>query len=220
MPNEVEAYERFTARGHPPTILKYYGIHEEEPHGIILELAEKASLYKYLWIHYGRLDISPSSADLLRWAKQAAEGLAFAHSCGVFHSDIHCTNFFLDKDLNLKVGDFAGASLDGGRSWSFYRRDHMLPGTDGDNISIVSEIFALGSALYSMVMMDDVFPELHYEKDKEEIRRRFLEKEFPDTSAFPVLGEVVRKCWLLKYESMNDVESDIDAEIEKFNRLP
>jgi serine/threonine protein kinase len=80
----------------------------------------------------------------------------FAHSCGVSHFDIHYVNFLLDKNLDLKVADFAGASIDGGKSWSFYRITHQLPDADGKDrqymkITVASEIFTLDSAPYYMV---------------------------------------------------------------------
>jgi hypothetical protein len=51
-PVEVEAYERFTARGHPATILKYYGLDKDHPAGIVLELTENGNLYKCLWDNF------------------------------------------------------------------------------------------------------------------------------------------------------------------------
>jgi serine/threonine protein kinase len=215
-PVEVQAYERFTACGHPATILKYYGLDKDDPTGIVLELAENGSLHDYLWDSkiFGN---SPSRDTLYRWARQAAEALAFAHSCGVFHSDIHCVNFLLDENLDLKVADFAGASIDGGTSWSSYRLTHRLFDAEGNDnprmgITTATEIFGLGSALYYMVTGHDLFPELDYTRDRAEIVRRLQERKFPDTSELPVLGSVITKCWNLQYYSMADVIEGIDAE--------
>ena len=213
---EVEAYERFSTRGHPATILKYYGIDENDPSGLVLELAEKGTLHKYVWDSriYGNI---PSRNTVYRWARQAAEGLEFAHSCGVLHSDIHCVNFLLDEDLDLKVADFAGASISGGKSWSFYRLTHRLFEADEKDskqmeITVKSEIFALGSALYNMVTGHDLFPELDYKRDRLEIIRLLREKQLPDTNELPILGSVITKCWNLEYESMTDVIGGIEAE--------
>ena len=219
-PAEVEAYERFTARGHPASILKYYGIDKDDPTGIVLELAENGNVYNYLW-DSKILGNSPSQDILYRWARQAAEALGFAHSCGVMHSDIHCVNLLLDENLNLKVADFAGASIDGGVSWSSYRLTHRLFVTEGKDsprmeINQASEIFGLGSALYNMVAGHDLFPELDYTSDEANIVRRIREREFPDTSELPVLASVITKCWNLEYDSMADVIEGIDAESREF----
>jgi serine/threonine protein kinase len=219
-PAEREAYERFTAReGQPSSILRYYGVDKVQPAGIILDLAENGNLHSYLWDRK-RHNKPPSQEQLYRWARQAAEGLQFAHSCGVFHSDIHCVNFLLDENFDLKVADFAGASIDGGKSWSFYRRTHRLfgpegeeTGGDGMKITVASEIFGFGSALYNMVAGRDVFsPELDYEDHREEIIKRIQEKRFPDTSELPILGPVISKCWNQEYVSMDDVIEGIDGE--------
>ena len=131
-----------------------------------------------------------------RWASQAAEALEFAHTVGVYNSDIHLLNFFLDGNLDLKVGDWAGASIDGWPSQSSYRLRHRLFDSDGRDVSRVEgisakkEIFALGTALYCMVAGHDPWPELREPEDREEIKKRIQEKEFPDTSILPVLGDV------------------------------
>lgn len=126
-------------------------------------------------------------------------------------------NFLLDKNLDLKVADFAGASIDRENSWSFYRITHRLPHTDGKDrphmkIATTSEIFALGSALYYMVTGHDIFPELDHGLDRAEIIECLRERKFPDTSELPVLRSVITKCWNLEYDYIADVIEDIDAE--------
>lgn len=62
--------------------------------------------------------LSKSPEHLRRkWAKQAAEALAFIHDKGVIHSDIHPNNLLLDEHLDIQLCDFAGSlfgALDGG----------------------------------------------------------------------------------------------------------
>lgn len=217
-PVEREAYERFSAHNTPTSILRYYGVHDTLRAGIVLELAEKGSLHNYRWEQKHIHNADPDIELIYRWARQATEALAFAHSLGVYNSDIHCINFFLDKDLNLKVGDWAGASIDGSRSQSSYRLRHRLidaSGTDvarATGISAVTEVFALGTALYFIVTCQDPWPELRQPEDDEEIRKRIREKDFPDTSALPVLGDVISKCWNVDYASMAEVQNAIEAD--------
>ncbi|KAF2808635.1 kinase-like protein [Mytilinidion resinicola] len=162
----------------------------------------------------------PPPEHIYRWARQAAEALSFAHSCGVLHADIHCSNFLLDSNLDLKVADFAGASIDGSRSWSCYRYSHRLfePGDDdcnkgkGMKITVQSEIFALGSAMYAMIQGHDPFVELEHANDWAEVRRRIQKREMPDTSCLPILAEVIRKCWNLEYATMREVLDAIEAD--------
>jgi serine/threonine protein kinase len=216
-PAEVAAYERFMARDHPSSILKYYGVDKNHPDSIVLELAANGNFLKYRLDHIQFGDPAPAPETFCRWASQAAEGLAFAHSCNVLHSDIHCVNFFLDENLNLKVADFAGASIDGGRSYSTYRLTHRLFDWDGNDmpskkITVACEIFAFGSALYTMVAGHDLFPELDQSHDREEIVQLLQKRMFPDTKTLPALGPVIRKCWNLVFLSMNEVQEAIEAE--------
>lgn len=221
-PVERAAYERFVSHDHPPSILKYYGVHPEIPAGLILGLAEKGNVLEYLWNQTQRGHPRPSDEVLCRWARQAAEALEFAHSVGVMNSDIHCINFFLDQDLNLKVGDWAGASIDGSRSRSSYRLRHVLFDTSGfqvarsTGITVHTEIFALGTALYYMIASQNLWPELREPADAAEIKQRLARQDFPDTGELPVLGDVVRKCWHVEFESMTEVRVAVEAE-ERLN---
>ncbi|KAI1612570.1 kinase-like domain-containing protein [Exophiala viscosa] len=216
---ETKVYERFTSvsEAPPSSILKHYGQHSNIPNSIILEHAGQGSLWEWLWRarEFGQL---PTPPILYRWARQAAEALAFAHRCGIFHSDIHVINFLLDGDSNLKVADWAGASINGGHSLSRYRRDHTLPGTTGDNISVASEIFAFGMALYNMITIEEPYPGLHHEHDKDELKRRLAKKEFPDATKLVVLGQVIRGCWNLQYSSMEEVLESIVGNSNAFSR--
>lgn len=217
-PVERAAYERFTAHNHPSSILKYYGIHKCIPAGITLEFAKHGDLHDYLWQRKHTGNASPENAILCRWARQAVEALEFAHSLGVYNADIHCINLFLDRDLNLKVGDWAGASIDGSTSRSSYRLRHRLFNADSTDvprstgITATTEIFALGTALYYMVAGHDPWPELREPEDREEIKKRIGEKDFPDTSGLPVLADIISKCWHVEFTSMTEVRHAIDAE--------
>jgi serine/threonine protein kinase len=81
---------------------------------------------------------------LLHWAQQAAEALQFIHANGVCHGDISCTNFFVDKSLDLKVGDFTSSS-----TGSFVTPQLLQ-----------DDILDYGSALYEMAMGHVPFPDL------------------------------------------------------------
>ncbi|CAC9889589.1 unnamed protein product, partial [Aureobasidium pullulans] len=89
--------------------------------------------------------------------RTTVQALQFAHGLGVLHLDIHCLNFFLTRDLDLK----ASASVDGEKSYCSYRYSYRLFGADGTDIvaessvSVDTEIFALGTALYVMIAREE-----------------------------------------------------------------
>ena len=216
-PVEKAAYERFATRPQPSSILTYYGVHPSIPAGIVLELVDNNNLYTRRKERKLFGQACPDKALLYRWADQAAEALEFAHSVGVYNSDVHCLNFFLDRNWNLKVGDWAGASIGGSRPQSVYRLRHSLFYEDGTNvsksigISAATEIFALGTALYYMIMGHEPWPELREPEDLQEIKRRICARNFPDTSQLPALGCVISKCWHVQFVSMTEVRRAIDA---------
>ena len=155
---------------------------------------------------------SPQPDVLLRWARQAAQALLFSHKNGVLHGDISCTNFFLDRHGNLKLGDFAGSSIDGSLSLVCYSSTHILPDplyfssvADGVAISTESEIFAFGSALYEMVTGSVPYADLA----EEEVERLYILKTFPETTGL-VLGRVISNCWRVEYKNMSDVLMSIE----------
>ena len=76
---------------------------------LTMEYLENGDLREYIRLHSQEL----TTELRLRWAKQAADGIAVLHSAGVVHCDISPRNFLLDLDLNLKISDFGGSSLFG-----------------------------------------------------------------------------------------------------------
>lgn len=52
------------------------------------------------------------------------------------------------------------------------------------------------------------FPELHSVMDDETIEARFVAKQFPDVYTISG-GEIIRKCWLQRYEAANECLADL-----------
>jgi serine/threonine protein kinase len=179
LPTEQEAYERFSSHDPPLSLLSYHGLHDE-----ILEYAELGNLHD--WLLQGNV---PSKELLFKWAYQAAEALEFAHGLGVLHADIHCLNFFLTKTLDLKVGDWGGASIDGVKSHCSYRYSHRMFGLDGTDIPAEKGIWTATEM---------------------KIRERIVNRQFPDTEELGILGGIVTKCWNGGFDSMTDVKRAIE----------
>jgi serine/threonine protein kinase len=203
---EVKVYERLerTRRESCPTILQYHGRSEQ---GIILEYAENGSLRDHL-----RTADTPSKTLLLRWAGQAAQALVFCHANAVLHRDINCSNFFLDEEQNLKLGDFAGSSIDNSPATICYSTAHQLPTLDSSSesedviITKETEIFAFGSALYEMTTGSPPYED----KSDSEVERLFLSRKFPEDCDATILGSVITRCWNVEFNSMDEVLKSIE----------
>ncbi|KEQ64433.1 kinase-like protein, partial [Aureobasidium melanogenum CBS 110374] len=158
----------------------------------------------------------PSEALLYKWTLQTAEALCFAHRLGILHSDIHPLNFLLSGNLDLKVGDWGGASVDGSPSHCSYRYRYRLftpNGTDfvkENGVSPATEIFAFGMAVYAIVSGKPIWPELEEPRDWEEIKKRIVKRRFPDTKGLKILGDVVKGCWSGRFNSMEEVRVAIE----------
>ena len=119
------------------------------------------------------------------------------------NSDIHCVNIFLNRDLNLKVGDWAGASIGGSPSPCSYRLRHRIFAADGTDVprstgvNPSTDTFAFGTALDCMVPGHDPWPELQEPEDREEIKQRICEKRFPHVGDVPTLSNVMANAGML-----------------------
>ncbi|RSL41363.1 hypothetical protein CEP53_012795, partial [Fusarium sp. AF-6] len=148
----------------------------------------------------------------LKWALQAAEGLAFIHSNHVVHCDLSTGNLLLDSALNIKIGDFEGIllhpdgtiALDGGAR---YNTLSSMPRDDQDHCDYQTDRFTLGTAIYSIITGQRLFPDLDPVEEDTEVQRRFKAGDFPilpDERG----GQIIRKCWMGEYESSTHIVHD------------
>lgn len=86
------------------------------------------------------------------------ETVVILHSSSILHADLSCSNFFLDQNLDIKGGDFAGSPIDGEKALVCYETRSSHPGLVG--VTCESEIFALGSCLYEVMAGFKSYPEL------------------------------------------------------------
>jgi serine/threonine-protein kinase len=107
-----------------------------------------------------RLESGPalSISDVLRWTRQTAEALAYAHAHDVVHRDVKPSNILIDAADQVKVTDFGIAKL-GGQSTELtiagsvmgspqYLSPEQIRGEDLDGRS---DVFSLGVVLYELL---------------------------------------------------------------------
>lgn len=96
--------------------------------------------------------------EALRIARQAAEGLDFAHRQGVIHRDVKPSNVLLDEEGRVKVSDFgiaklAGQSTELTMTGSVVGSPHYLSPEQirGEELDGRSDLFSLGVLLYELL---------------------------------------------------------------------
>ncbi|KAH8707024.1 kinase-like domain-containing protein [Phaeosphaeriaceae sp. PMI808] len=203
---ERAIYERFEEYGSHLGLLQYFGAFES---GLRLEFASNYGLRKYIQDDEGRITFE----QRLQWCEQIANALAFAHSKGVIHGDLEWANIFLDNELNAKVADFAGSSLDGSPLLIAVTASHRY---SGPLLSKQADIFALGSTIYEVTCGQVPYAGL---TDKE-IRDLFQESKFPETQQLGPIGHVIADCWRGKYRNADKVATSIAAIRSSSNSRP
>lgn len=187
---EKRVYERFDECGGHPGLLKYYGVHDNS---IRLQYAPKHDLRSYLQQNGKAIP----SRQRQQWALQIAETLVFIHQAGVIHGDLTCNNILLDKELNAKIADFSGSSVDISSSPLLVHvtASHAHPVYTG---SAKGDLFALGSLLFEIMTGKSPYDTL----TDEEIEERYSRGEFPKIDdSLGLIGEVIRGCWKGIYDS-------------------
>jgi serine/threonine protein kinase len=187
-------------------IIEFKGKHQD---GLLLEYAPSGSLETYI----RETDITKE--EKIRFAKETAEGVAYAHGKNIIICDINVRNVLLDTERRVKLCDFQGRLLgsdgkvicDGGASEN---AESFMPRENKDSADVKTDIFALGSTIYHIATGHRLFPQLDTIDDEAEFLRRFREGQFPRLET-ELGGEIVRKCWECRYSSASEVVADLDV---------
>ncbi|KAL4898873.1 hypothetical protein BDW74DRAFT_184297 [Aspergillus multicolor] len=152
---------------------------------LTIEYQEHGSLRRYFRKNKGRI----TQEQRLRWALQAAEGIAALNSVDVIHCDVSPLNVLLDHNLDLKVADFGGSSVSGSEpsriaEARFRDYDCTCPPRVGD------DTFALGSLLY--FIMTGRYP--YEDRGSNEVQDLYASESFSDLSNI-TCGSIISRCW-------------------------
>lgn len=78
-----------------------------------------------------------------------------------------------------------------------------MPRYNCDHADVKSDFFAVGPAIFNILVGSEVFPGLDHFHDEDEIERRFEEGEFPTDKH--VCDFITSKCWQGEYGSRDEV---------------
>lgn len=152
---------RNQARLKHPNIVSVYGfVEEKDLLGIAMEFIEGETIESMI-SDFHKLDLQFSINILL----QVLSGIEYAHSQGFIHRDLKPSNLIVDENGNAKIMDF-------GISKSFDEIEKLTqfnarPGTllymspeqlSGDEVTVKSDLYALGITLYEMLSGNHPYP--------------------------------------------------------------
>jgi len=138
-----------------PNIIPIYYIGQEQVRGaplhyIVMEFVEGGDLDSVL---AGEAIALPQR---LRWMRQIADGLAYAHHQGVIHRDLKLRNVFLARSQNVKIGDFGLAKAMGSETKTIVKGlgtpAYVAPEQiQGRSTTVRTDIYSLGVMYYQML---------------------------------------------------------------------
>ncbi|KAH8427407.1 uncharacterized protein LDX57_005122 [Aspergillus melleus] len=166
------------------------------------------------------------SPDLqAKWFQQIIEAVAVIHRYGIIHSDLALRQFFVDDDLNVRLGDFNSSQYPGHLALGYEKASHCLPRDYEMPNTVASDLFALGSTLYELIVGSPPYQELYPIESQDvlqssdhavirarvqrqhladaEVEERFRNQLYPDVSGL-LGGEVILACWRGEFSSAEE----------------
>ncbi|KAF1840129.1 kinase-like protein [Cucurbitaria berberidis CBS 394.84] len=137
----------------------------------------------------------------LDWIQTALRSIQYIHSKGVLQADISARNFLVADDLSLCLCDFSGSMI--GARKNLVRpetRYEKFEGTEPVDISVRTEIFAVGSLIYEISTGKRPYDEL----EDGEVEHLFRQGVFPTTSSL-YFGGIINNCWLGHYKTVAEI---------------
>jgi serine/threonine protein kinase len=217
---EAQAYERI---GHHPGLIGYFGTTVDSDGLIVLKLehAQYGSIPQF-WRKY---ELSPVHLRI-RWLLQVAKGIAHMHSKGVIHGNLTPGNILIMANLDAKLCDLAGCSINGSslRTWGlppFYplptRRDlHYLP-----YFGVKDDIFAFGTVILSVITARYPYLDVSLEQKKKLFadRDHLVLPPVPET-VDPRLAKIITGCWKGDYKRADKLVAAFEHLAAELNEKP
>ena len=157
-----------------------------------------------------------------RWAKQAAEGLAYAHENGVLHRDIKPANLLANRNGTILITDFGLARLESGASMTLTgdmvgTLRYMAPEqVQGKQVLVDhrADIYSLGITLYELATTESAFTG---ETREEIIHRVIAHDPIQPTKIDPTIPKDLETIILKaaaktpeqRFQSANDMAEDL-----------
>jgi serine/threonine protein kinase len=217
-PSDVERFESevaiYARLGSHERILRCHGLHPTEK-ALRFDYLPRGSLAGYLE-HTGLNNVSYDTR--LQWMVDVAEGIAYLHSKGVVWVDATPSNMLLTNDLRIVLSDFSGSGMPPKYLPSIEPHGVWVEPYKTQKYAVFTETqdrFAFGTLVF--VLLLGCYPHcdapavssLEEEHRIEDLHGERIFDQRVSNQAYPVLSEVIQKCWRVEYESTEAMLSDV-----------
>ncbi len=207
---EVQAIARLN---HPNIVAAYDADRVEDTIFLVVEYINGKTLHQTL-DDDGPLKLSQAA----RCIRDAAQGLAHAHSMNIIHRDVKPSNLILGSDGHVKLLDFGLVSLT--KDESTITGENILVGTadyispeqaeDPRSADARSDIYSLGCTFYQLLTGQPPYHGMSILKKLDAHRHHAfpsLKEIFPDIAGRidPVIAKLTAKAPQRRYQSANEV---------------
>jgi len=199
--NELEREAAMLQNLNHPQVVKYLGIYKDPTYGraIVTEFMKKGSLSDVI---YDDKDILRTT-DLLRIAKQAAQGMSYLAEHKIIHRDVSLRNFLVKEEDSepyfIKVADFGLSRAPNKSYYTDSRSEIPVKWTAPEALEYgkwlpQSDVFSFGIALWEIFTKGKKpYPELSNAETIPKVISGY--RMTPPEDCPKEIAELMNKCW-------------------------
>ena len=157
--------------------------------------------------------------ELLRIARQIAEGLEEAHRAGILHRDLKPSNVMITTKGAAKLLDFGLARVDSANADVTQTQYGVVVGTaaymspeqaEGRSVDVRSDVFSFGAVLYEMISGSRAFGGT----SALQMMNAVVRDEPPSLQTSPALERIVRRCLqkvpAQRFQTMGEIRAALE----------
>ncbi|KAL2610900.1 hypothetical protein R1flu_022592 [Riccia fluitans] len=182
-------------------LVPFYGISVDNRHSSFIATVSKymegGSLFSLVQ-NKGSLRLS----DLLRVARDVAEGIRFLHDQGVIHRDLRSSSVFLDRNGAARVGDLgvvrlwnsSNEDIQAGANFYWMAPEALGIDMESNTVTGKSDVYSYGMLLWEMLTGQQPYVSCSPTQAALGVSIHGMRPNIPDSTFLP-LKYLIEQCW-------------------------